>query len=139
MKRDQLVKGQRRLGALVVACQGLRAQENPGRARRLPVTVKRRLTSKRLLAMLDSGACLEKLLAARKADERGGINNKRVSCMFCILATRNDLEVGAEHNPDLLVHLQQMKERSGQSFQPRFALTSLGANAANNVTRTAPR
>lgn len=43
--------------------------------------------------------------------------NQRVSCSLCILASRNDLRVGAQHNPDLYRTYVQMERESGFTFQ----------------------
>lgn len=51
--------------------------------------------------------------------------NERVSCVFCVLGSRNDLQVGSEHRPELLDTLIDMEERSGATFKKNFSLKSL--------------
>lgn len=51
--------------------------------------------------------------------------NERVSCALCILATKNDLQVGAAHNPALLNEYIEMEKESGFSFKHGFSLTEL--------------
>jgi 3'-phosphoadenosine 5'-phosphosulfate sulfotransferase (PAPS reductase)/FAD synthetase len=43
--------------------------------------------------------------------------NERVSCSLCVLASRNDLAVGARHNPELYRTYVQMERESGFTFQ----------------------
>jgi 3'-phosphoadenosine 5'-phosphosulfate sulfotransferase (PAPS reductase)/FAD synthetase len=48
--------------------------------------------------------------------------NERVSCALCVLATRNDLQVGADHNPGLLAEYLRMEDESGYTFKQGFSL-----------------
>ena len=50
---------------------------------------------------------------------------KRVSCALCILADKQTLIVGARHNSELLRRYQEVERRSGKTFQPGRALTTL--------------
>lgn len=45
------------------------------------------------------------------------LGSTRLSCGCCVLASRNDLRVGAIHNPDLYRRLVQMEIDTGFSFQ----------------------
>lgn len=54
--------------------------------------------------------------------------NQRVSCMFCVLGSLNDLQVGAAHNPGLLQELVDMEKESGFTFKSKFSLASLNVN-----------
>jgi len=51
--------------------------------------------------------------------------NERVSCMFCVLGSLNDLKNGAKHNPELLDELIEMERQSGFTFKQNFSLQSL--------------
>lgn len=48
--------------------------------------------------------------------------NERVSCALCVLATLNDLRIGAQHNPALLAELIEMEDLSGFTFRNNFSL-----------------
>lgn len=52
--------------------------------------------------------------------------NERVSCALCVLASINDLRVGARHNPELHQTLVQMEQESGFTFKHNFSLADLG-------------
>lgn len=51
--------------------------------------------------------------------------NERVSCSLCVLASRNDLRVGALHNPDLYRTYVQMERESGFTFQHKKPLSDV--------------
>lgn len=51
--------------------------------------------------------------------------NERVSCSLCILASRNDLRVGALHNPELYRTYVQMERESGFTFQHKKPLSNI--------------
>lgn len=51
--------------------------------------------------------------------------NDRVSCVFCVLGSINDLKVGARHRPELLDELIAMEEKSGSTFKNNFSLKQL--------------
>ncbi len=51
--------------------------------------------------------------------------NARVSCAFCILATKSDLRVGATHNPGLYRTYVQMERESGFTFKNGQALADI--------------
>lgn len=51
--------------------------------------------------------------------------NERVSCMFCILGSINDLRVGSKHNPELLNTMIGMEEYSDATFKNNWSLKTL--------------
>lgn len=51
--------------------------------------------------------------------------NDRVSCALCVLASQNDLKIGAKHNPALYRMLAQMEVESGYTFQRNRSLKDL--------------
>lgn len=51
--------------------------------------------------------------------------NQRVSCSLCVLASRNDLRVGALHNPELFRTYVEMERESGFTFQHGKALSDV--------------
>lgn len=57
------------------------------------------------------------------------MGNERLSCAFCILGCKNDLENAARHNPELLDELISIEDQYGFTFQPRRSLKSLKAVA----------
>lgn len=51
--------------------------------------------------------------------------NDRVSCVFCVLGSTNDLKVGAKHRPDLLQTLIAMEIEGDATFKNGWSLTNL--------------
>lgn len=51
--------------------------------------------------------------------------NERVSCVFCVLGSRNDLAIGAQHRPELLNELIAMEEEGGATFVNKWSLKNL--------------
>lgn len=51
--------------------------------------------------------------------------NERVSCSLCVLASKNDLRVGALHNPELYRTYVQMERESGFTFQHKRPLADI--------------
>ena len=51
--------------------------------------------------------------------------NTRHSCVFCILASQNDLRVGARHNPELLAEYVQMEVDGQATFKHGWSLKEL--------------
>lgn len=51
--------------------------------------------------------------------------NERVSCVFCVLGSMNDLKVGSCHAPELLNTLVKMEEESGATFKNKWSLKNL--------------
>jgi 3'-phosphoadenosine 5'-phosphosulfate sulfotransferase (PAPS reductase)/FAD synthetase len=53
------------------------------------------------------------------------MGNDRVSCMFCVLGSLNDLQNGARHNPKLLKEMIDMENQSGFTFKNKWSLKNL--------------
>lgn len=51
--------------------------------------------------------------------------NERVSCMFCIMGSINDLKVAAKHNPGLLNTMVAMEEQGNATFKTNWSLKQL--------------
>jgi 3'-phosphoadenosine 5'-phosphosulfate sulfotransferase (PAPS reductase)/FAD synthetase len=53
--------------------------------------------------------------------------NDRVSCVFCIMGSKNDLSVGAEHRPELLDKYINLQTRGCSTFTQALDLNELKA------------
>lgn len=51
--------------------------------------------------------------------------NERVSCAMCVLASDNDIRIGAQHNPELYEELVDMEIVTGFTFRQDFSLQTL--------------
>jgi 3'-phosphoadenosine 5'-phosphosulfate sulfotransferase (PAPS reductase)/FAD synthetase len=109
---------------IIVNCVGIRAQESPGRAKR-PVfsSVTRNWTAGRqwyewlpihelkveqVFAIIkESGQTLHRAYA---------LGNERLSCVFCIMGSKNDCRVGAAHNPELFHDYVALEKKTGYTM-----------------------
>lgn len=109
---------------VIVNCLGLRAQESLGRAKRqafrrndtdsnsvltwyewLPV---HELKAEEVFATIRE--------AYQKPHYAYELGNERLSCVFCIMASRNDLKNGATHHPELLEQYAELETRTGYTM-----------------------
>lgn len=141
LKRDPIDREVRRFAkahgfSQIVSCMGLRAQESAMRSKR-PVMAKNARNS---IAGRDWYEWNP--IHAMSADEvfdtiRGAgqephwayaQGNDRLSCVFCIMASRHDLRNGAKQRPDLFARYVELEKRTGYTMhQSRKSLTELVA------------
>lgn len=51
--------------------------------------------------------------------------NERVSCVLCILGSRNDLQVGGRHRPDLVAYYARLEEQGEFTFKKNASIVDL--------------
>jgi 3'-phosphoadenosine 5'-phosphosulfate sulfotransferase (PAPS reductase)/FAD synthetase len=118
----------------IVSCIGIRAQESHARAKQ-PVFVRndkqsvagrdwyhwlpiRDLTRDQVFATITS--------AGQQPHHAYALGNERLSCVFCILGSPNDIANGARHNPALFAKYVEIERRTGYTMhQSRKPLTVL--------------
>jgi len=107
----------------IVNCLGLRAQESPGRA-------KRQVFSKMGISnsvntwyewlpvheLLTDEVFATIRLAGQEPHYAYALGNERLSCVFCIMASRNDMANGARHNPPLLEEYAELEVKTGYTM-----------------------
>lgn len=170
LKRDVIDLFFRNCGDdFIISCEGIRADESPARSKKIPLEIRRRITSsyydgmtveeaienyqpgKRLAltwypifnftiaeVWATENVDAEMLDIARIEYKINGFvpawwpfhpayvyGNDRVSCMFCIVGSLNDLQVAAQHNPGLLNQMIEMEIEGGATFKENFSLTQL--------------
>ena len=139
LKRDPITKEVRRYAnehgySVIVNCLGLRAQESTSRAKRSVFSrVERNCTASRdwyewlpihELKVEQVFAIIEE--SGQKLHYAYALGNERLSCVFCIMGSKNDCGVGAKHNPELLQEYVKMEERVGYTMhQSRKSLTEI--------------
>lgn len=108
----------------IVNCLGLRAQESPGRAKR-QVFRKNETDSNSVLTWYEwlpvhEMNTDEVFAAIRESGQQPhyayALGNERLSCVFCIMASRNDLRNGARHHPELLEQYAALEARTGYTM-----------------------
>jgi len=121
----------------VVNVIGLRAEESPRRAAKLPCMVNEANSLKPRLFKngntTPGRTWMEYLpIHEMKREEvfetiaQGGLTphyayglgNERVSCALCILASKNDLQNGAKHNPVVYQKYAKLERKIGWTFSP---------------------
>lgn len=118
----------------IVSCMGIRAEESPRRAK--AVTLKR--SERNSVAGRDwwewlpihhlTRAKVFALIAAAGEEPHSAYaaGNERLSCMFCILGSRNDLRNAALANPELYRRYVEIERRTGYTMhQSRLSLPVL--------------
>ena len=170
LKRDPIDKWFRNCREnFIISCEGIRAEESPGRAKKLPLSIRTRITNPFYLNMSVEEAIANynpkkrlaltwypifnysikdvwatynlkelDLIQARESylyDNKVPVwwkfhpayvyGNDRVSCIFCIMGSKNDLSVGKEHHPELLDKMIAMEEEGNATFKMGFSLKNI--------------
>jgi 3'-phosphoadenosine 5'-phosphosulfate sulfotransferase (PAPS reductase)/FAD synthetase len=120
--------------SLIVNCLGLRAQESPARAKRVVLALNGRNSVAgrewhEWLPVHDmtTAEVLETVRAAgQELHSAYAKGNERLSCVFCILASKADLINGRKHNPELYARYRAMEQRTGYTMhQSRRSLEEM--------------
>lgn len=129
LKRDPIFKLIRKIASereasIVVNCSGIRAQESSARGKKNPFQVNKKLTtlSRQAFDLMPIfnwttddvfgfiRKCGQELHWAYKA------GMTRLSCCFCIMASKADLRVSAKHNPKLLKQIADLEVKIGHTM-----------------------
>ena len=120
----------------VVNCMGFRAEESPARAKRPTFTrVARNCTQTREwfdwlpIHDLTTGEVFQAIADdGQQPHAAYSQGNDRLSCVFCIMASRNDIRNGAKANPALLERYIALEEKTGYTMHmSRIPLKELAA------------
>jgi 3'-phosphoadenosine 5'-phosphosulfate sulfotransferase (PAPS reductase)/FAD synthetase len=120
--------------SVIVSCMGLRAEESARRAKAATFRRNERnsvagrdwfewlpihdMTEIEVFASIMRGPLV--------AHHAYALGNERLSCVFCIMGSRNDLRNGAKHHPDLLARYVEIERRTGYTMhQGRKSLTEI--------------
>lgn len=107
----------------IVNCLGLRAQESPGRAKRKVfsrMAISNSINTWFEYLPIHDLLTTEVFATIRDAGQQPhyayGLGNERLSCVFCIMASGNDLRNGARHHPALLEQYAELEDRTGYTM-----------------------
>jgi 3'-phosphoadenosine 5'-phosphosulfate sulfotransferase (PAPS reductase)/FAD synthetase len=125
----------RRPPVRILNCLGLRAQESPARARRLPFGRDERASNgKRLVDTwlpLHDWTVQQVWQRIRASGVRHhpayDLGMPRLSCCFCIFAPRSALLLAGKHNPELLAEYVAVERRIGHRFRLELPLADVQA------------
>lgn len=121
---------------VIVNCLGLRAQESPGRAKRVPFRLNERDSNSvntwyewlpiHNLSTSEVFGIIEE--AGQKPHWAYAEGNDRLSCLFCIMANKRDLKNGRKQNPELFEKYVALEQRTGYTMHmSRIPLLELTA------------
>ncbi len=107
----------------IVNCLGLRAQESSGRAKR-PVFSKMGISNSvntwyewlPVHELLTEEVFFVIRQAGQEPHYAYALGNERLSCVFCIMASRNDMANGARHNLHLLDQYADLEVKTGYTM-----------------------
>ena len=133
LKRDPIEKAVRQwikekgLSGLVINACGIRAEESPKRSKATPWKWNKR-NSKAGRRWYDwlpvfrfsTEDVWESIRAAGQEPHYAyGLGNTRLSCVFCIMANKNDLNVGRKHFPQLFRRYVETEKRINHSMHTK--------------------
>jgi len=119
---------------LVVNCMGLRAQESRDRAKRevLTLNTKNSVAGREwydwlpIHTMQIAEVWATIAAAGQKPHPAYALGSERLSCVFCIMASKNDLKLGRQYNPDLFAKYVELEKKTGYTMHAsRKSLTEL--------------
>lgn len=132
IRRDLKARGK----LLAVNCTGIRAGESTARSKKVPFTVNKRLSKAgrevyewmplfelncRTDEKFDAATMDDDIFeiiadAGEQAHPIYAEGNDRLSCVFCIMGSRNDIANGARLRPDLLNKIAELEKLTGYTM-----------------------
>jgi 3'-phosphoadenosine 5'-phosphosulfate sulfotransferase (PAPS reductase)/FAD synthetase len=142
LKRGPIEREIRRIArergtSLVVNCTGIRADESTSRAKQVPLRQSDRNSKAGrtwfdwmpIFQMSRADVLATVAAAGESLHSAYASGNDRLSCMFCIMGSRNDLRNAAIQNPTLYRRYLELEARTGytmhQSRKPLDVLTGI--------------
>jgi len=110
--------------AIIVNCMGLRAEESPQRSKATPFRLNKS-NSKGGKTWYDwlpiHDMLVDEVFATIAADDKEvhwayKVGMDRLSCCFCIMATKDDLTIAADHNPEMFARYVAAERVIDQTF-----------------------
>lgn len=131
--------------ARILHCMGIRAQESPARAKKTPFQADKRASNGRRHVDLwypifdwtveDVWACINASGVPHHPAYDQGI--PRLSCSFCVLASKSALVRAAQLRPELAEEYRQVEVRIGHKFKADLSMADI-IEAAARADREAP-
>lgn len=125
----------------ILQCLGLRADESPSRARKSPLVFDAAASSGNrhvdVWLPIHDWTVQHVWARIRSAGTRHhnayDLGMPRLSCVFCIFASKSALTVAARANPDLLQEYIQVEDSIGHLFRQGFSLHEVAGAAESGV------
>lgn len=117
----------------VLNCMGLRAEESPNRAKKVPYQANKRLTNGKRqvfdwlpIHTWTVGQVWECIKASGVTYHYAyDLGMPRLSCCFCIFASEGALMIAGKHNPELLDEYVKLEAKTGHDFRHNFKIASI--------------
>lgn len=132
-KRDSGELGEPPRQARVLSVMGIRAEESTARSRKPALQTDEHASSGRRLV-----ETWLPILSWSETDvweriRRSGVayhhaydlNMRRLSCCFCVLSSRRDLEIAARHNPELAQEYRQLEQKTGHTIKADLSMEQI--------------
>lgn len=114
---------------LGVNCTGLRAEESSSRAKKEPFRLNKTLSKAGRLVYewlpifeLNTANVFEVIKNSNQSPFWAYRENDRLSCVFCIMGSQNDLAHGARQRPDLFRKYRALERKTGWTMFPKHTL-----------------
>jgi 3'-phosphoadenosine 5'-phosphosulfate sulfotransferase (PAPS reductase)/FAD synthetase len=117
----------------ILNCLGLRAEESPARARRLPFGLNEMASNSRRIIHdwlpLHSWTTAQVWARIRASGVRHhpayDLGMPRLSCCFCIFSPRSALLLAGKHNPELLAQYVAVEKQIDHRFRKELSLAEV--------------
>jgi hypothetical protein len=111
---------------IAVNCTGIRAEESPARSRKEPFKLNdreskagRQVYDWMPIFELTTAEVFQAIAQAGQKPFWTYTRNERLSCVFCIMGSLNDLRHGAEQNPELYAKYVVLEKKIGHTMFTR--------------------
>jgi 3'-phosphoadenosine 5'-phosphosulfate sulfotransferase (PAPS reductase)/FAD synthetase len=119
--------------ARILNCLGLRAEESPARAKRVPFELDRRDSNGKRTVFTwlpihdwTTAQVWERIRQSGVPYHPAyDLGMPRLSCCFCIFSPREALMLAGKHNPDLLARYVEVEKRIGHTFKANLSLADV--------------
>jgi 3'-phosphoadenosine 5'-phosphosulfate sulfotransferase (PAPS reductase)/FAD synthetase len=129
----------------ILSCLGIRAQESVARAQKAPIEKEKKPSNAtkhvdRWLPIFrwtedQVWAEIRESTIAELAHPAYSLGMSRLSCVFCVFASKSDLAIAAEHNPELLASYARTEDLIGHRYTATRSLVELANSQGIEWTR----
>jgi 3'-phosphoadenosine 5'-phosphosulfate sulfotransferase (PAPS reductase)/FAD synthetase len=124
--------------ARILDCVGMRGEESPARAKKPAFKFHKAASNGRRhvdqwlpIHAWTVGEVWEEIArSGLRHHEAYDLGMGRLSCAFCIFATKNDLLIAGKHNPELLAQYVAVEDEVGTTFKTDLSLAEIQAELA---------
>jgi len=128
----------------VLNCLGIRAEESKDRAKKTPYRYNTARSGKTIRSVYDWYPIFDmKETEVWDRIRKSGVpyhkaydlGMPRLSCVFCVFASKHQLEIAGKHNPELLSEYVRVEDKIGHSFRKDFKIAEVQQSLNNQVKK----